>query len=715
MIIQNNKTVHLLGKNVSYVLVENDEGDLLNFHFGPKIVAADYAAQPELWEEAYPRLTNTYNLSSYPQEYPAFGHNDTRIPAYQVENKFGNLISKLRVKEYRIHAAAVPEIPQLPCLFGAEGTDTLEVVLEDSAIGLEVSLFYTVFEELDVIARSAVLTNRSDSAMTLNKALSCNLDLPERPYEMIWFPGEWGRERGLQRIRLEKGIRMEAADNAGRGSREVNPFVMVASAGADEEQGQVYGFHLIYSGNHATQVQVSANGKVRIQQGISPESFAWTLRPGESFHTPQSVLCYSDSGFGGISHQYHTLYREHLMRSRWTKKHRPVLLNNWEATYFDFNEEKLLELAQKAKSIGIELFVLDDGWFGKRNNAESSLGDWVVNRKKLPSGIDGLAKKIRDMDMLFGLWFEPEMISPDSELYRNHPDWAIRVPNIEPAQQRWQYVLDLTRQEVRDHVVEAVSTVLDCGDISYVKWDMNRNLYDVPGKGFYHRYTLGYYDIMRRITERFPEVLFEGCASGGGRFDPGVLAYMPQIWTSDNSDAVSRLKIQYATSMCYPLSSMGAHVSAVPNHQVGRLASLKTRADVAYAGVFGYELDITQMAEEELQQMMQQIAFSKHIQPLIHNGRFYRLRSPFEANECAWEVVSEGKNHVFVMACRVLSVIRRQYFEPNVKLKGLDVDAVYEDVATGKQYSGSLLMHRGLSFRYPLEDFATCTLELKKV
>ena len=713
MIIQKNKTVHLLGKNISYVLMENQEGDLLNFHFGQKIATEDYAAQPELWEEAYPMLSNTVYLRSFPQEYPSFGHNDTRIPAYRVRNRFGNLISRLKVKEHRIHRGKTVEVVGMPSLFGC--ADTLETVLEDVSVGLEVHLYYTVFDDYDVIARHAVLINRSAEELTLTGAYSANVDLPEDQYELIHFAGEWGRELGLERSPLHRGMRAETADNTGRGSRECGPFAMVATAGADEEHGQVYGFSLIYSGNHSTRVQVDVSGKVRIQQGISTEGFSWTLQSGESFHTPQSVLCYSAKGFGQLSRQYHRLYRHHLMRSTRTHQPRPVALNNWEATYFDFNEEKLLSLAVKAKEVGVDLLVLDDGWFGKRDNAESSLGDWVVNRQKLPSGIEGLAKKINALGLKFGLWFEPEMVSPDSELYRAHPDWAIRVPQTEPAVRRWQLVLDLTREEVREYVVNAVVQVLACGMVDYVKWDMNRDILDVPGEGFYHRYVLGYYHIVSRLTQMFPQILFEGCSSGGGRFDPGVLAYMPQIWTSDNTDAVSRLKIQYSASMCYPLSAISNHVSAVPNHQVGRVTSLKTRADVAYAGVFGYELDLTKLEEAELEEIRGQITFAKHIQQLIFTGDLYRLRSPYEGNECAWSVVSKEKDHAFVMTCRILSVIRQQYYEPKVKLAGLDPQARYMDVATGKVYSGDLLMHRGLTFRYPLEDFATCVMELKRV
>jgi len=491
---------------------------------------------------------------------------------------------------------------------------------------------------------------------------------------------------------------------------------MVTTPGGDEQTGEVYGFNLIYSGNHSTVAQMDWAGRVRVQQGISGQSFRWVLEPGEEFLTPQSVICYSANGFGELSHKYHGLYQNHLMRSPWAKKQRPVLLNSWEGCYFDFDEQRLLTMAENAKKVGIELFVLDDGWFGKRNDAKSSLGDWFVNTQKLPEGVKGLAEKINALGMEFGLWFEPEMISPDSQLCRAHPDWVIRVPQVEPLEYRYQWVLDLTKQEVCDYVVKVISDILADANITYFKWDMNRIVTDVPYDGFYHGYVLGYYNIMSRLTEAFPQILFEGCNSGGGRFDPGVLAYMPQIWTSDDSDAIARLKIQHGTSFCYPLSSMGAHVSPIPNHQVGRVTSLKTRGDVASFGMFGYELDIAQMTEEELEEAKQQIAFAKHIQPLVREGLFHRLRSPFESNDTVWQLVSRDQSHVFVMGCRVLNVIRnKRHLEDKVRLRGLDPEAIYEDVNTGKQYPGSLLMGRGIQLRYELVDFATCTMELKRV
>ena len=720
MITINGKTIHLQTKNVSYILYRNHEEDLLNFHFGKKLANWDYTQDPQLLQEAFQVIVSEEkhpHLSSLPQEYPAYGRTEQRHPAFQLVNALGNSITCLKYKEHRILEGQAFQMAQMPTLFAGNGkVDTLEVVVADDAIGLEVLLYYTVFEEYDVIVRNAVIVNKADAPIELKSAYSANVDLPQGKYELVHFCGDWGRERGLERTTMSKGAILEICDNTGRGSRWNNPFVMVTTPGADETHGEVYGFNLIYSGNHSTIAQMDWAGRLRIQQGISDQSFSWLLAPGEEFLTPQSVICYSDSGVGALSHKYHGLYQNHLMRSQWTKKQRPILLNSWEGCYFDFDEPKLLAMAENAKKVGIELFVLDDGWFGKRDDAKSSLGDWFVNKRKLPDGLAGLAQKINAMGMEFGLWFEPEMISPDSDLCRAHPDWVVRVPQIEPIKYRYQWVLDLTKPEVCDYVVQVVGDVLRSANITYVKWDMNRIVCDVPYDGFYHAYVLGYYNIMSRLTEGFPQILFEGCCSGGGRFDPGVLAYMPQIWASDDSDAIARLKIQYSTSMCYPLSTIGAHVSPVPNHQVGRITSLKTRADVAYFGMFGYELDIAQMTQQELEEAKVQIDFAKHIQPLVREGVFHRLRSPFENNECIWQVVSEDASHTFVMGCRVLSIIRNnRQLEDLVRLRGLDPDAVYREVNTGKQYPGSLLMERGIRMLYATGDFATCTMELEKV
>lgn len=712
MIIQSGKTIHLQGRNISYIMFENENGDLLHFYFGKKIAAYDYSLMKDEWQEEWGFSSNEFALDVYLQEYPSYGHSDLRNPAYQILNKYQNEVSQLKVKEYKIHRGKTAETEGMPCLFkGDKNADTLEVILYDEAIDLETHLYYTVFDEYDIIARNAVIVNKSDVPIDVMSAYSASLDLPCGDYEMVHFAGSWGRERDMVRTPLKLGIKAEAENARGGSGHQMNPFVMICSPYADETHGEVYGLSLIYSGNHSTVARIDQFGGLRVQQGINPHQFRWELKPDEEFYTPQSVICYSDKGFGAMSREYHDVYRNNLMRSKWTHKERPILINNWEGTYFDFTEEKLIAMAKKAKEAGIELFVLDDGWFGKRNNDRCSLGDWTVNKEKLPSGIDGLAKKMNEIGLKFGLWFEPEMISPDSELYRKHPDWAVKVSERIPVEIRHQLVLDLSRDEVCDYVINAVSAILKNANVGYVKWDMNRQMTDMPCPGYNHKYTLGYYKVMSAITSAFPDILFEGCSAGGGRFDAGVLSFMPQIWASDNSDAVARLKIQYSTSMCYPVYSISSHVTESPNHQCGRITSLKTRGDVAYMGTFGYELDITKTADSEFEEIKQQIEFEKQLRPLMCDGDLYRLQNPYEGNYCAWNVVSKDKRQVFVFACKVLSVAQTK--NPKLKLQGLMPDKQYRDTKTGRIYGGDMLMYRGIKINYSYIDFATEVMMLE--
>ena len=711
MIKQNGNTIHLMGKSMSYVMYI-DDGDLLNFHFGKRIADCDYSKLEHECAETLGYTSNVRSLDVYPQEYPAYGHSDLRDGAFEIVNKYGNTVSELKVKEINITDGCA-EVKGMPALFSDGSGQTLEMVLCDDAAQIEIKLYYTVFDEYDIIARSAVITNKGDKKIKILNACSASLDLPMDDYEIVYFTGAWGREREMYRTQLKQGMKAVVENARGGSGHQINPFIMIAREGADEEKGEVYGLSLIYSGNHSSSAKVDQFGSLRVQQGINPNGFLWELEPQESFYTPQTVIAYSAQGFGGISHEYHDVYRNHLMRSKWTKKTRPLLLNNWEGTYFDFTEEKLLEMAKAAKDIGLDLFVLDDGWFGKRNDDTSSLGDWFVNYDKLPSGIDGLAKKINDIGLMFGLWFEPEMVNADSQLYRAHPDWVVRVNEREPVEARNQLILDLSKDEVCDYIISSVSAVLSSANVEYVKWDMNRQMADMPCLGYNHKYTLGFYKIMSAITGAFPNVLFEGCSAGGGRFDAGVLAYMPQIWTSDNSDAVARLKIQYSTSMCYPAYSISTHVTASPNHQNGRITTLKTRADTAYIGTFGYELDITKMSEQEIDEIKKQIEFDKTIQELVRDGDFYRLMNPYETNYCGWEVVSKDKDHALLFACKILSLAQSK--DKRVKLKGLKEDALYMNKATGEQYYGSLLMNRGIRIDYAMCDFATEIIEFIEI
>ena len=531
--------------------------------------------------------------------------------------------------------------------------------------------------------------------------MSLCMDLPDYDYEWIQFSGAWSRERHEKVRKLEQGIQ-SVGSRRGHSSHEHNPFVILKRPTADEFQGEAIGFSLVYSGNFLAQAEVDTHGSTRMLMGIHPDGFDWKLEKGESFQTPEAVMAYTDKGLNHLSQTFHKLYQRRLARGYWRDKARPILINNWEATYFDFTEERIVEIAEKAKECGVELFVLDDGWFGQRSSDKAGLGDWVANRERLPQGIEGLAERISSLGMKFGLWFEPEMVNKDSDLYRAHPDWILQVPERTNSHGRFQHVLDFSRKEVVDAIYEMMSKILGNAKISYVKWDMNRSITecfsaalpaDRQGEVF-HRYILGVYDLYERLTSRFPEILFESCASGGARFDPGILYYAPQGWTSDDTDAVERLKIQYGTSYCYPVSSMGSHVSVSPNHQLNRETPLYTRANVAYFGTFGYELDLNKLTEEEQEEVKKQIAFMKEYRELFQFGTFYRLSSPFENNVTAWMSVSEDKKTAIVGWYRVLNPVNGSY--TRLKLCGLLEDAEYTVEGQNGTFFGDELMNLGI-------------------
>ena len=688
-----------------------EHNDLLHYYYGKKLADREYKAIAMKDENQCAFLPEGYTLENYRQEYPSYGYSDLKSPAYDVFNSDGNNISMLKVTDIKIKDGVYNPCG-LPHILQKDNTaQTSYITLCDEVINLEVTLIYTVFDEYDVIIRSAEFKNLSDKPIRIDRAYSSCLELYTEKRDVIYFPGSWARERYMERAEIRHGEKIDISNARGGSGHNMNPFAIVCNENANENYGEAIGFSLIYSGNHSTYIESDADLNLRIMQGINPQDFSYTLNPNENLETPQSVICYSLNGIGGVSRELNRLYRNNLCRSKWANKDRPILINNWEATYFDFTEDKLVSLAKTAKETGIELFVLDDGWFGSRNDDFQGLGDWFVNKSKLPSGIDGLSQKINDVGLKFGIWIEPEMVNPNSDLFRAHPDWVIHVPNRQPTLSRNQLILDLTRKEVRDYIVKSISNILSQG-VSYVKWDMNRPMTDMPRPGYNYEYTLGYYDILDRLTKAFPHILFEGCASGGGRFDAGALHYVPQIWTSDNSDAVARLKIQYSTSIGYPLSSISAHVTASPNHQNGRITPLKTRADVAYAGMFGYELDITQMSNEDIEEIKKQISFYKSIRTLIRTADFYRLQSPYETNYCTWQAVSPDKNEAFVMSCKIETV--RDKENNYIKLYGLDSSATYIDTLTGKTYYGDELLNRGIMFEYELKDFSTVIMHLVK-
>lgn len=654
----------------------------------------------------------TYSLNTLPQEYSTSGVGDFRISAISVTHEDGSNALDLRVREYQIKKGKY-EIPGLPAVYAKEDeAETLEITLKDTATEAEVILKYGVFEKEDVITRSVVVKNSGKTPIVINKVHSMCLDIPYGDWEWMHFYGRHTMERQAERVPVLHGI-SESSSSRGTSSHHQNPAVLLCEKDCTETNGHCIGAALMYSGGFQAQVEKDQLEQVRLVMGIHPDTFEWTLEAGEAFYTPEVILSCSTTGFAKLSQNFHHIIRNHVCRGTYQLSSRPVLINNWEATYFDFNEEKILNIARQASKLGIDMMVLDDGWFGKRDDDCSGLGDWFVNEKKLNGGLKALVEKINAMGMKFGLWFEPEMVSEDSDLYRNHPDWAIQIPGRKPMRSRYQLVLDMSNPEVVDYLYGVMSAILRENHIEYVKWDMNRPMTDMPYEGYNHKYTLGFYKIMDAITGAFPNILFEGCSGGGGRFDAGVLAYMPQIWTSDNSDAAARLKIQYATSMGYPVSAISAHVTAVPNHQNGRITSLKMRADTAYAGVFGYELDITKMSDTELAEIKKQVETDKKLRTLMRTGDFYRILSPYETNYCSWEMVSKDKKEVFFYSAKIFSVANSH--DIRIKLKGLDAEAKYMDTVTGEVYGGDELMYYGVEPKYDMHDFASYTMMLNRV
>lgn len=640
-------------------------------------------------------------LDSFPMEYSTEGVGDFRESCLSIRGEHGGSGCEIFYRRHEIQKGK-PALCGLPASFGSEDeVQTLRIICEDPVLQSEVVLSYSVFEKENVITRNVLVENKGTQTLFLEKVFSACLDMDNQDFEMLTLCGAWARERHIQRRALSYGKQSVASGRMGH-SHQAQPFMALVTPGTTQETGEVYGMHFVYSGNYLALAERTQFDQVRMVMGIHPDTFQWKLEAGERFQAPEAVLVYSCEGLGKMSRSLHDFYREHLIRSPYKYEKRPVLINNWEATYFQFNEEKLLAIAKEAQKNGIEMLVLDDGWFGKRNDDNSSLGDWFVNTEKLPDGIGALARKVNALGMKFGIWFEPEMVSPDSQLYRAHPDWAIQLPDREPAQIRAQYILDISRKEVRDYVYESVAAILRSGPIDYVKWDMNRNMCDMGSawlpadrqKELCHRYVLGVYELQERLITEFPNLLLENCSGGGGRFDPGMLYYSPQIWCSDDMDALERLRIQEGTALLYPLSAMGAHIGDCPNHSVGRNTPFETRGHVALAGTFGYELDITKISEEERAQIPGQVAMCKKYQGLVQSGDYYRLASwsdekPFDC----WEVAAKDGSEALVTWVQVLGV-------PNVKsrkiyLRGLESQAVYRLEDTGETFTGEELQSCG--------------------
>lgn len=715
---EKNSIFHLQSLHSSYVIQIVEGGYPAHLYWGRRVRGNQLERLLEMKVRAsFSPTTDPDNLSlsldTLPHEYPAYGNSDFRTPAYQALLPDGSTVTDLRYESHRI-SKGKPSLEGLPAVYVEDDSEaeTLELTLKDEHSGLTVVLSYTAFEQHNAITRSAKLINNGNGNLQLLRALSMSLDFAADNYDMLQLSGAWTRERYVHKRRLEPGMQ-SVESRRGSSSHVQNPFIALLSEGSDEDHGDVYGVSLVYSGSFTAGVEVDQFHTARLFAGINHFNFNWQLEPGQQFQTPEAVLVYSPDGLGGMSRGYHDLYRSRLIRGAFRDESRPILINNWEATYFDFTADKIESIAKVGKELGIELFVLDDGWFGKRDNDKTSLGDWFVDQNKLPNGLEDLAERVRKLDMQFGLWFEPEMISPESELYRAHPDWCLHVEGRRRTIARDQLVLDLSRADVREYIVKTVSDILASAPITYVKWDMNRNMTEIGSallppekqRETAHRYMLGLYEVLERITSAFPHILFESCSGGGGRFDPGMLYYMPQTWTSDNTDAVSRLKIQYGTSIVYPISSMGSHVSAVPNHQVGRITPLETRGNVALSGNFGYELDLTKFTEEEKITVKEQVALYKDIRHLVQFGDFYRLKSPFEGNDAAWMYVSKDKNEAFAV---YVSVLQEPY--PSLsrfKLKGLDPERDYVWAENDAAYGGDELLYAGLPVPQFHGDYAS--------
>jgi len=673
---------HLTNGAISYIVGVHDNGALGLIHFGSALAAG--RSYRHLVPRPFAGFANRIG-DPVALEYPTPGSGDYRVPALVVDQPDGSTVLQLAYRDHRI-VPGKPPLTGLPSTY-AEADDeaeTLEVDLVDEPTGLLVTLSYTIFRDVPVVARSARFRNDGAAPLRLSAAMSLVLDLPDADWDFVHLSGAWARERHVHTRVLEPG-RQSVGSNRGSSSHAQNPFIALTRATTTEEHGEAIGVALVYSGNFVAEAEVDPFGTARVRVGIDPETFAWALPPGAEFTTPEAVVVHTSDGLGAMSDALHRLFRERLARGTWRDRPRPILVNNWEGTYFDFDEDRLVAIATVARDLGIELFVLDDGWFGKRDNDTTSLGDWFVDRRKLPNGLDGLARRIADLGIRFGLWIEPEMVSERSELFAAHPDWAIGIPGRPRTESRQQLVLDMSRSEIVDHLFGVLSDVLGSGPISYVKWDMNRVITEAWSPAlpadrqgeFFHRYILGVYDLYDRMTRAFPEILFESCAGGGGRFDAGLLAYAPQGWTSDDTDAIERLAIQWGTSLAYPVSSMSAHVSAVPNHQVGRMTPLATRAAVAFFGVFGYELDTTALTESERSEVRDQVAFYREHRDLLQYGRFIRLRSPFEGdgNETAWMSVSGDRRRAVVCFYQVLN--RPDPGADRLPLRGLDPALAY--------------------------------------
>ena len=644
----------------------------------------------------------TYSMDTLPQEFPCYGNGDFRSTAFAVENADGSMSCDLRYKSHKIFDGKY-NLEGLPAVYASEEeAQTLEILMEDPVTGVKVVLLYGVLPAQDIITRSVSVKNESSGKIYLNKIESASLDFLYGDYEILTFYGRHAMERNVQRVPVVHGTQ-KIGSVRGTSSHQYNPMMILAEKETTEDKGNCYAMSFVYSGCFQGEVLKDQLNQTRMMLGLQEEAFRYPLETGEMFQAPEVILSYSSEGMNRLSQNLHHCIRQHICRGKYKEEIRPILINSWEAAYFDFTGDTIYELAKAAKEVNIDMLVMDDGWFGKRDDDNSGLGDWFVNEKKLGGTLGNLIKRINDLGVKFGIWIEPEMVSEDSDLYRKHPDWALTVPGRNPVRSRNQLVLDFSRKEVVDEIYDQICKVLDQGNIEYVKWDMNRSLMDVYSSvtrdqgRVLHDYVLGLYDFLERLVQRYPNLLIEGCSGGGGRFDAGMMYYTPQIWCSDNTDAIDRLRIQYGTSFGYPVSVVGSHVSAVPNHQTGRKTPLHTRGVVAMSGTFGYELNLMKLSEEEKQEIREQIAEYKSYAPIIQNGLYYRLSNPTTEEICAWEFVhTDEKEQSKVLLNIVMQVIHGNMTVNYVKLQGLEETAVYREEKSGKRYTGAALMYGGM-------------------
>lgn len=711
----------------SYVMgVQDSFGYLLHYYYGRRLLPGDVSYLARTDQPPYTPDRNRREklafLGSAPFEYPTGGVGDFREHCLEVRTQEGFNGVELAYRSHRIYPGKA-KLEGLPATFGTEhDCDSLEITLVDPLLQLQVVLQYTAFRELDVIARSARVENRGQKPIYLTKVLSACLDMDNEDFSMLTLHGSWARERRMQLRPLGYG-RQGTSSQRGETSHQEHPFLALTTPNTTQTTGCVYAMHFVYSGNFEAQAEVDSYDQVRAVLGIDPCHFTWKLEPGAAFQAPEAVLVHSYEGLGPMTRTFHALYRGHLIRSPWRDKKRPILINNWEGTYFDFNTEKLLSIARGAAELGIEMLVMDDGWFGNRFDDNRALGDWFVNQEKLPGGLEYLVSQVNKLGMKFGIWMEPEMISPDSDLYRAHPDWAIQIPGRAPSLARNQLVLDLTRREVLEYVWSRIRAILDSANIEYLKWDMNRQLSDLGSYGLEpdtqgelsHRYVLAVYELQERLCQTYPQLLLENCSGGGARFDPGMLYYSPQIWCSDDTDAIERLAIQEGTALVYPLSTMGAHVSDCPNHTVGRVTPFETRGHVALSGTFGYELDITKLSAEDRAMIPRQVALYHRYHDLIRSGEYYRLASYRENHlfDC-WQVVSPDGAEALITFVQVLGR-PNNFHSRRLRLQGLDPEAMYREETTGKLYRGDALLYAGLPIPELWGDFRSCLLHLSQV